>query len=128
MKTTPKKKVVRRSRKAPTTIRAALAACVKAFKKQPQAKWAWCIHHGVIVERIDAWGINYRIDYIKHQKPKDEKLARLNNLRPVTETPRFLREVAKQKTVICIEPTRVLLRLYRQQVPFGTWKRGSIFP
>lgn len=63
-------------------IEIALAACQKAWADVPNAKFAWCCHHGIELERLTqpAQG---RIYYIVRFKPSDEQEARLNNFRPV---------------------------------------------
>jgi len=72
------------------SIKTELAACRKAFRESPKAKWAWCIHHAIPVEII--WeDIEERIKHILQYKPKRQQALRLRNMRPVRVwLPRYL--------------------------------------
>jgi len=60
----------------------ALADCRQAWEAHPDATWAWCLHHGVMLELLIE-PYQARIAYILKRKPKHEQVTRLNNFRPV---------------------------------------------
>src|SRR3972149_4960108 len=60
----------------------ALAECRQAWEAHPDATWAWCLHHGVMLELLIE-PYQARIAYILKRKPKHEQVTRLNNFRPV---------------------------------------------
>lgn len=66
------------------TIKQELAACRKAWAKNPDAEWAWCCHHSRLIERVNGRkGAEERIRFILADKDKDEQAARFRNFRPV---------------------------------------------
>jgi len=65
-----------------TKLDKAAAECRAAWKAAPQATWAWCPHPAVRVEPLTEPFEN-RIEYILVEKPENERVARLNNFRPV---------------------------------------------
>ncbi len=62
-----------------------LAACRAAFRKYPEATHAWFIHHGRLVEEINAnWGsIKSRIQHIIEFKMRNQRANRFRKMRPV---------------------------------------------
>src|SRR3972149_3435308 len=64
------------------SITKALADCRAAWEAHPDATWAWCLHHGVMLELLIE-PYEARIAYILEHKPKHEQVTRLNNFRPV---------------------------------------------
>jgi hypothetical protein len=67
------------------TIKQELAACRKAWAKNPDAQWAWCCHHSVLMEEVNGRKrAEERIRYILTDKNKAEQAARFRNFRPVT--------------------------------------------
>jgi hypothetical protein len=66
------------------TTKIAIAAknCRAAWTAAPNAKAAWCLHHGRELERLTE-PAEKRIAYILAYKPQSEQVARLNNFRPV---------------------------------------------
>jgi tetratricopeptide (TPR) repeat protein len=68
------------------SITQAAENCRKAWAKSPKAKWAWCCHHALELELLTTSPEN-RIKYILACKPNKEKIARLNNFRPVSKLP-----------------------------------------
>src|SRR3972149_6502955 len=64
------------------SITKALAECRQAWEAHPDATWAWCLHHGVMLELL-LEPYQARIAYILKYKPKHEQVTRLNNFRPV---------------------------------------------
>src|SRR3972149_11967217 len=64
------------------SITKALADCRAAWEAHPDATWAWCLHHGVMLELLIE-PYEARIAYILEHKPTAEQTTRLNNFRPV---------------------------------------------
>ena len=64
------------------SIKKELAACRKAFQENPEAKYAWCCHHSILIELLTEPYEN-RIKYILSDKPKKEQAVRFRNFRPV---------------------------------------------
>lgn len=64
------------------TIEEALAECRAAWAMHPKAKYGWCIHHNVEMERLYK-PIENRIRLILAHKPKKRRVVHLDNLRPV---------------------------------------------
>jgi len=60
----------------------ALQECRAAWEAHPDATWAWCLHHGVMLELLIE-PYEARIAYILEHKPTHEQVTRLNNFRPV---------------------------------------------
>ena len=60
------------------------AACRKAWKAAPDAKYAWHLHHGKLIEALSEPAAN-RIAYILRDKPKDEQALRLRLFRPASD-------------------------------------------
>jgi len=65
-------------------IEESLARCLAAFAQYPNAKYAWCCHHAVLVEAL-LEPPEARIDYILQYKAFSEQATRLDNFRPVTD-------------------------------------------
>ena len=63
------------------TIEQAEKECRAAWIKNPST-WGWCVHHDIEIEELIE-PIEKRIVYILENKPKDEIIVRLDNLRPV---------------------------------------------
>ena len=64
------------------TIKEEMAACIAAWEESPDATWAWCCHHLILLEPLtEPW--RNRIAYIRFDKPVHEQAARLRNFRPV---------------------------------------------
>ena len=83
--------------KTPTgTIKQELAACRKAFQENPEAKYAWCCHHSILIELLTEPYEN-RIKYILSDKPKKEQAVRFRNFRPLRiELPKeIIKAIAK---------------------------------
>ena len=59
--------------------------CIEAFKASPTAKFAWCCHHGSLIEALTEPWLN-RVNYICSSKPKAEQASRLRSFRPVRIT------------------------------------------
>ena len=106
----------------------------EAFGKHPEAVHAWNIHHEEELEPIGD-PIEVRIQYIMRNKPQDEWLTRLRNMRPVCyQLPKRLLKADKvyQKAyqkwcdeyAACQDELDVLHKL---DVPNTTWHNGSIF-
>src|SRR3989304_10371216 len=64
------------------SIKQAAKECRAAWEAHPDATWAWCLHHGVMLELLIE-PYQARIAYILKRKPKHEQVTRLNNFRPV---------------------------------------------
>ena len=64
------------------TIEEELAACRKAFQENPEAKYAWCCHHSVLLEPLTEPYEN-RIKYILSYKEAEQQAIRFRNFRPV---------------------------------------------
>src|SRR3972149_2232927 len=64
------------------SIKQAEKECRAAWEAHPDATWAWCLHHEVMLELLIE-PYEARIAYILKYKPKDEQATRLNNFRPV---------------------------------------------
>ena len=64
------------------SIKKELAACRKAFQEAPEAKYAWCCHHSILLEPLTEPCEN-RIQYILENKEKAEQAVRFRNFRPV---------------------------------------------
>src|ERR1035441_7515378 len=74
------------------TIEEELAMCIKAWESCPEAKWAWCCHHGWLREPlIEPW-MN-RVQYIINTKPVGERAIRLRNFRPIRILLQKMREL-----------------------------------
>ena len=56
--------------------------CIEAFKASPTAKFAWCCHHGSLIEALTEPWLN-RVNYICSSKPKAEQASRFRSFRPV---------------------------------------------
>jgi hypothetical protein len=56
--------------------------CREVWRAAPEAKWAWCCHHSILLERLTE-PASHRIDYIVGYKLPTEIERRLNNFRPV---------------------------------------------
>ena len=162
-------------------IAAALKRCRAAFKKHPDAKWAWFCHHEKLCEELRE-PAEVRIQYILDAKPKHEQATRFNNFRPVLDEKKLTQARAEYERVTSqalaqyervtsparaeyervksqawaeyervtsqalaqyervTSPARAqykrvtsqafktyLRKIYRQDVPLGTWNGKSIF-
>ena len=78
------------------SIEEELAACRKAFQEAPEAKYAWCCHHSILLEPLTEPCEN-RIQYILENKEKAEQAVRFRNFRPLRiELPKeIIKAIAK---------------------------------
>ena len=78
------------------SIEKELAACRKAFQEAPEAKYAWCCHHSILLEPLTEPCEN-RIQYILENKEKAEQAVRFRNFRPLRiELPKeIIKAIAK---------------------------------
>ena len=78
------------------SIKKELAACRKAFQEAPEAKYAWCCHHSILLEPLTEPCEN-RIQYILENKEKAEQAVRFRNFRPLRiELPKeIIKAIAK---------------------------------
>jgi hypothetical protein len=116
-------------------IAAAVKSCRAAFRKYPNAKYAWCCHHEKLAEPLIE-SPKSRIKYILRNKAKSEQVRRFNNFRPVTDEGAFQTAQAEYDKVcqtalgewdkIRQIAEKPLLKLYRQDVPMGTWNGITI--
>ena len=56
--------------------------CQKAWTENPNAKFAWCCHHALLIEPLTE-PAEVRIQFILSDKSKNEQAVRLRNFRPV---------------------------------------------
>lgn len=77
--------------KRKTPIELAEAGCRKVWKANPNAKWAWHLHHERLVERIDYYNSNPidRVNFILNNKAESEQATRLILFRPVKDNSLF---------------------------------------
>src|SRR5208283_4647534 len=69
----------------PRTIGQAELECRSAWLAHPKAKYGWCVHHDTELEVLTE-PIENRILFIVKEKPKNQLIVRLDNLRPVLST------------------------------------------
>lgn len=78
------------------------AACEVAWLAHPEATWAWCLHHEIILEPLRQNAMN-RISFIDKYKAQYELADRFMNFRPVLDLsvlPVAVRE-AGQRMIDC---------------------------
>ena len=118
-------------------IKKAADRCRAAFAVYPNATHAWCCHHEIFYEELIEPAEN-RIQFILKNKIESEQITRLNNFRPVQDWPGRLAPLyadyqaklapldadyqAKRATLM-----KPIKKLYKQEVPLGTWNGESIF-
>ena len=128
-------------------ITKAAKLCRAAFAEYPKATHAWCCHHEKFFEELSEPAEN-RIQFILSAKAESEQVTRLNNFRPVTELAKFqparaeygkvtqqawaeLEKVTHQARAeygkVTQPASKPLLKIYKQDVPLGTWNGKSIF-
>ena len=66
----------------PRTVKQAETECRTAWEAHPEAIHGWCVHHDTEMEALSEPIVN-RIRYIVENKDEDERVVRLDNLRPV---------------------------------------------
>lgn len=73
--------------KRKTPIEKAEAECRKVWKANPNAKWAWHLHHEQLAERIDYYSSSPvdRINFIRDNKVESERVTRFNLFRPIKD-------------------------------------------
>ena len=114
----------------------AAAECRAAFAAAPNAKWAWCCHHGILYEELTEPPEN-RIAFSLANKEIGELVTRLVNFRPVLNDAKLKplnddyyvkRKLLNDDFNAKLKPLQQpLINLYRQEVPNGTWNDTSIF-
>lgn len=109
-----------KKKKAPKTVAAALKACRAAFRKHPEATYAWCCHHKV---RLEPLHHNYskwsdRIAYILSDKEKNELVVRFNNFRPFTG--KFKGDEVRLHVV------GGKARQHEKDAPFSSWDKNRM--
>jgi len=77
-----------------TDIEQAAARARKVVEEHPKAKLWWNLHHDIHVESLTE-PVENRIRYILTYKPAHERVARLNNLRPVLHPKRLPKTLAE---------------------------------
>lgn len=112
-------------------ISRAEARCRKAWKpyaKKWYGKWAWCLHHATLCEPL-ALPPQKRIRYIVYEKPKPERVTRLNNFRPMRRVPETLRKsfVTGGRVYREYAASEASKKAHRRDVPRHTWNGESIF-
>ena len=108
-----------------TKIEKSAENCRKAFAKYPDAKWAWCCHHEVFYEELTE-PAESRIAYILTDKPESERVVRLNNFRPIRDEKTY-KPLRDKFNADCKPLRKPLLKVYKMDVPLGTWNGKSIF-
>lgn len=116
---------------AARTIKQAEKDCYAAWAAQPNATHGWCVHHEVEFEQLYE-PIANRIRYIVQNKSRDEKVCRLDNLRPVSAVSL---SVIPPAWKLYEETTAPALKLYEEtkaqahgaDVPNHSWNGKSIF-
>ena len=119
-----------------TKIEKSAENCRKAFAKYPDAKWAWCCHHKVFYEELTE-PAESRIANILTDKPESERVVRLNNFRPVRDEKTFkplsdkfnadYKTLRDKFNADCKQLRKPILKVYKMDVPLGTWNGKSIF-
>jgi len=136
------------------TIKKELEDCKAAWKSVPNAKWAWCCHHNILIEAlVHSWEV--RIECILKYKEKNERAVRFRNFRPVrvtipaklekcgieytnawnklghshpkSTTHKILAAIAKYNKTMSKLPTDKWIELYDKDWPDNTWSGESIF-
>jgi hypothetical protein len=99
------------------TIKQAEKECREAWSENPST-YGWCVHHSTEVERLTE-PIENRINYILANKPRNEIVTRLDNLRPV-----LLIEAIASAQKAC---DKAVASAHRHDVPNHTWNGKDIF-
>lgn len=124
-------------------IEKAAARCRAAWEAAPNALFAWCCHHAIEIEKLNA-PYTERINFILRQKSKKERVTRLNNFRPVGDrhiphlivAQKVLKLLTKLRNealtsyndeLVKAEKSINLKKAHKEDVPKHTWNGHQIF-
>ena len=123
----------------PRTVKQAETECRMAWEAHPEAEYGWCVHHDTEMEALSEPIVN-RIRYIVENKDEDERVVRLDNLRPVLSIEAVAAWKAYEKAIATAQKAykeavataqkayeKAVAPAHKHDVPNHTWNGKSIF-